>query len=289
MKNTIMKTCPICSSELHLKYQLSAEIYHCNSCDLYVAPEVSFDKSFESEYNQEKGGLALKDLRISNFKVIIGNLKKELKSNARGLEIGCSYGWFLDACKANGISCIAIEPEPHLVKYSKNIGHTVIQGFFPEDLGSQEKDFDFIIFNDVFEHIPDIKKTLESCYQLLAPGGTMIINLPLSTGIFYKIGGFLYKLNRKKPMERLWQLQYHSPHFHYFNKSNLTRLAESKGFSLSNFHHLPTLTKDSIKSRIEMDKKQTFSSKLTIAVLKLLFPLIGKLPSDIGCFYFKKA
>lgn len=288
MKNTTLNICPVCSSELHLKYKLSTEIYHCHSCDLYVAPKVTFAKSFKSEYDQEKAGLALKDLRINNFKEIIGNLKKELKPNARGLEIGCSYGWFLDICRTYYINCIGMEPEVSLANLAKQKGHTVITGFFPDDLDSNEKDFDFIIFNDVFEHIPDIKKVLDSCHKLLAPGGVLIINLPLSTGFFYRIGNLLYKLGRKKPMERLWQLQFHSPHFHYFNKSNLTKLSESRGFKLSNFQHLATLTKGSIKNRIEIDKKQTLSSKLTIAILKLLYPFINKLPRDIGCFYFKK-
>ena len=284
-----MNICPICGSKISLKYKLSSNIFHCNSCGLDVAPKVVFDKSFVSDYNQESGVLALKNLRINNYKEILKTLQKELKPNSKGLEVGCAYGLFLELCRTNSIPCVGIEPEPDLAERARKSGHNVITGFFPEDLNGQITSVDFIIFNDVFEHIPDIKKTIDSCFNLLSPDGILIINLPLSTGFFYRTAGMLYKLGYKNPLERLWQLQFHSPHFHYFNKTNLTRLLQNKGFKLVQFQHLTTITKDTIKSRIEMDKKQSFASKTTIGLLKLLFPIIDKLPKDIGCFYFKKA
>lgn len=284
-----MSKCPVCSKEMILKYKLSSDVLYCNTCDLYVAPEVKFNKSFYSDINQDKAALALKELRISNFKKIINHLKADYPQKVNGLDVGCSYGWFLDLCRENNISCIGVEPEPAIAAQAKQSGHTIIQGFFPDDLNGQVTSADFIIFNDVFEHIPDIHKTLESCYQLLAPNGTLIINIPLSTGFFYRTARLLYRLNYKMPLERMWQFHFHSPHFHYFNKDNLTQLAQSKGFKLSRFHHLDTITKESIQSRIEMNRKQTFSSKMMISALKLIYPAINKMPSDIGCFYFKKA
>jgi 2-polyprenyl-3-methyl-5-hydroxy-6-metoxy-1,4-benzoquinol methylase len=254
---------------------------------LDVAPKVTFDKSFTSDYDQEKGKLALKELRINNYKEIFRHLKKYLKPNGRGLEVGCAYGLFLEMLRNNNVACTGIEPEPDLAERARQRGHNIITGFFPDDLKGQVSNVDFIIFNDVFEHIPDIKKTVDSCHQLLSRDGILIINLPLSSGFFYKAGTLLYKLGRKQPMERLWQLQFHSPHFHYFNKENITRFLEANGFKLDNFHHLTTITKDTIKYRIEMDKNQSIVKKTTIGVLKLLFPLIKTLPKDIGCFYFR--
>jgi SAM-dependent methyltransferase len=256
---------------------------------LDVAPKVTFDTSFSSDYDQPKGKLALRELRINNYKEIFKHLKDHLKPDSRGLEVGCAYGLFLEMCRDNNVTCMGIEPEPDLAERARQSGHNVITGFFPDDLKGQADNVDFIIFNDVFEHIPDIGKAIESCYKLLAHNGVLIINLPLSSGFFYKAGTILYKLGRKQPMERLWQLEFHSPHFHYFNKNNLTRLLHKNGFKLDQFHNLTTITKDTIKYRIEMDRKQTWAKKSTIGILKMLFPLINTLPKDIGCFYFKKA
>lgn len=264
-------------------------MFYCPSCKLYVAPEVRFDKSFYSDINQDKAALALKDLRKNNFRKILAHLTTDLPTNARGLDIGCSYGWFLDECKLNNLSCIGMEPEPAIAGKAKQSGHKVIQGFFPDDLYGQISNTDFITFNDVFEHIPDIHKTLESCYRLLAPNGILVINLPLSTGFFYKAARMLYHLKIKMPLERMWQFQFHSPHFHYFNKKNLSRLVQSKGFQPYRFHNLDTITKKSIQSRIEMNRNQSFISTMIIALLKLIYPIIKKMPADIGCFYFKKA
>lgn len=284
-----MTNCPVCAQGLFLQYRLSNNVLYCTSCKLYVAPEVRFDKSFYSDINQDKAALALKDLRKSNFRNILAHLTNDLPPNARGLDIGCSYGWFLDECKLNNLSCIGMEPEPAIAAKAKQSGHKVIQGFFPDDLYGQISNVDFIIFNDVFEHIPDIHITLESCYRLLNTNGILIINLPLSTGFFYRTAQILYHLNFKMPLERMWQFQFHSPHFHYFNKKNLSRLVQSKSFCLSRFHNLDTITKGSIQSRIEMNKKQSFSSKMIIALLRIIYPIIKKMPADIGCFYFKKA
>jgi SAM-dependent methyltransferase len=283
-----MIKCPVCESELRLVFKLSSDIYYCRSCSLYVAPEVRFNETFHSAINQDEAYSALKDLRMSNFRQIISVLKKELPQNAKGLDVGCSYGWFLETCKNNDISCVGIEPEKALAEYARANGHTVMSGFFPEDLDRNITQLEFIIFNDVFEHIPDIHKTLESCYQLLTPGGILIINIPLSTGFFYKTAKLLYRFGLKKPLERMWQLDFHSPHFHYFNKTNLRKLVGSKGFNLHHFHNLDTITRDSITSRVNMNSKKNFGSRMTVVLLKIIQPLLGKMPGDIGCFYFKK-
>jgi 2-polyprenyl-3-methyl-5-hydroxy-6-metoxy-1,4-benzoquinol methylase len=271
-----------------LYYRLDNNVYYCNHCELYFAPDTSFNHSFESSLDETSRTSALKELRLNNFIKIIKELKNVLPEDAFGLEVGSSYGWFLEIAKANGIDCIGIEPEHTIWNYANNKGLKVIKGFFPDDLPIDNNQFDFIIFNDVFEHIPEVEMALQKCRELLKPNGILIINLPQSTGIFYKIAHLLYKLKIKTFLNRLWQFNFHSPHFYYFNKNSIENILRRNKLSVFLYHRLDTLTKGSIENRITSDKKAIIYVKPISLFIKLAFPILNHLNEDIGCYYAKK-
>ena len=148
--------CPNCSNKMKLNAQLKFNVYKCPVCELYTS-EAEFNYSFESNVQLGKRELGIENLRKDNFKLIIENLKNVAESdmhNFQGLEIGSGNGWWLETCKKNNITCIGIEPERVYESFHKKSELDIIYDFYPSD---QIKDlkFDFIIFNDVFEHISD--------------------------------------------------------------------------------------------------------------------------------------
>ena len=46
--------------------------------------------------------------------------------------------------------------------------------------------FDAIIFNDVFEHLPDPIDAIVAVERLLADDGILVLNLPSSDGLFFR-------------------------------------------------------------------------------------------------------
>jgi len=59
----------------------------------------------------------------------------------------------------------------------------VINGIRHEDalnLSFKNESFDVIISNDVFEHVPDIKKTIKEAYRVLRKNGFLIISIPFT-------------------------------------------------------------------------------------------------------------
>ena len=54
--------------------------------------------------------------------------------------------------------------------------------------------------------------------------GSVIVNLPSSNGIIFKISDIMMKLGYSKFYERLWQKNMSSPHLSYFNQENLNKL-----------------------------------------------------------------
>jgi SAM-dependent methyltransferase len=278
----------ICGSDAKLVYSLKNKVYYCSECELFFAPSTQFNLSFKSALNEEKRINALKKLRQSNFVKIINKLKHMVPNNALGLEVGSSYGWFLETAKENGLKCIGVEPEENIWKISVNEGFEVIKGFFPEDIPKEMDSFDFIIFNDVLEHIPNVDLVLKKCRELLKEGGTLIINIPQSTGIFYKIAQIFYFLRIKVFLNRLWQFDFHSPHFYYFNKESLNKTLIRNNLMVFEYHKLDTLRLESIKERIVADETSKSYSNILASLLRIMLPILKRLSEDIGCFYVKK-
>lgn len=283
-----MKNCPICGpSNSVIKYHLNFTVYQCTKCGLEYCNDAHFDESFISDMNEQKRERSLKGLRKENFKRIIISVKKHLPENIVGLEIGCGYGWFLELCKENNISCFGIEPETRFNEFYRKNEFNVKNGFYPECINDGEK-FDFIIFNDVIEHIPDINSAMKANYSILNKNGILIVNLPIQEGLMYFISKIAYTFGYKGLHQRLWQFNFHSPHFYYFKKKNIIELAKQYHFKQVESYKLKTIRFSEISNRIKLDQKQSFFKYLVSAIgTIILYPFMSIFP-DIYCFVFRK-
>jgi 2-polyprenyl-3-methyl-5-hydroxy-6-metoxy-1,4-benzoquinol methylase len=281
-------TCPVCGSPLKLKYKLRFNVYECSNCGLQHS-DAQFEHSFQSDLEAATRDIGLKKLRLKNFGVIINELKKVKAGELHGLEIGSGNGWWLETCQANGIDCTGIEPEHIYEEYHKEKKLNIVYGFYPEVSPKRETWYDFIIFNDVFEHIPDINGLVESLKLDLADDGVLIINIPMSTGFFYRIAKTLHAIGQSNSLTRMWQFNFHSPHMNYFNEQNLKMLLDKHGFNCAEVFRLDSLDFSTIKERVLSDRgmnkvKGTFMA----GALALMKPIIQNSEPDIKAFFFKK-
>jgi 2-polyprenyl-3-methyl-5-hydroxy-6-metoxy-1,4-benzoquinol methylase len=236
----------------------------------------------------------LKSIRDKNYNKILKNLPGVLSKNAVGLEVGSALGWFLQKCEDIGYSMLGIEPIK--CNYEKSIdeeGSTIINGYFPECLPIEKyaNQFDFIVFNDVFEHIPETKKILTVCRKLLKEDGLLIINLPINTGVIFKAASLLKFAGSNKPMIRLWQFETESPHLHYFSSKSLRIITKETGFFTLHEFSLDTVDTDfkNTYKRIMGIGNNTRLYALVIALIVFLgTPLWKILPKDTKCLIFKK-
>src|SRR5664279_942425 len=101
-----LKTCPNCNSFLKPVYKLKYNILECSSCKLQIAEDAGFNYSLASSLNEKVREAALKEIRNNNFTRIIEYILTYFPNKQiDGLEVGCSYGWFLDLCTKNKINC----------------------------------------------------------------------------------------------------------------------------------------------------------------------------------------
>ena len=280
--------CPVCnnklSNELTDWHRLCSKcFYECSD----LKPSIN-TKSTHDMVHEEDRSIGLKSLRQSNFLAILKQMESLcLAEGSSILEVGCAHGWFLELANEK-YTAVGIEPDRHIFEKTLTKGLKLRNGYFPDALGDNEV-FDIIIFNDVLEHIPDTHKILEAVKNHLACKGFLIVNIPDSSGVFYRLSKILQKIKITSPFERLWQAGFPSPHLHYFNSGNLIQICEKHGFEAVAKHTLPSIHSQGLKERIgHINNQNPFVVSFMTLLLKPLLPFINLFPSDIVVIYFQQ-
>lgn len=234
-----------------------------------------------------RGVDGLEHLRRRNFAIVVARLRRHLKEPGRRLlEIGAAEGWFLEAASEAGFRAHGIEPCPVADPGPVSAAYTLETGFFPADLRDRGP-YDVVVFNDAFEHFVDPARTIRDVAALVAGGGFLVINLPASTGVLYRIASGLDRLGIHAPFERLWQRGLPSPHMSYFTRENLTLLVTRySSFVPVDCFSLPSLSRDGLRERIRSTHGGAMGAVLFAAAWALSF-LVARLPPDIIVLMFQ--
>ncbi|HEY6871426.1 MAG TPA: class I SAM-dependent methyltransferase [Geobacteraceae bacterium] len=265
---------------------------HCEGCGFWQSRLGRPDQRLgdESAVVEEHRFAGLKALRAVNNEVILDLIEQFTPlAGMRLLDVGCAYGWFLAAAEQRQAVAVGIEPETAIAEKARQKGLRVKEGYFPGCLDPAES-FDVVVFNDVLEHLPGIAQIFDACHAALSKKGRLAVNVPVSSGLFFRLSVLLARLGYKKPLHRLWQKGYRSPHLSYFNARNLEALATRHGFSLLGRRPLKTLARQGLWARLNMDK----SVPLPVAIplyggLLLLGPVLNALlPADLEVFLFER-
>jgi 2-polyprenyl-3-methyl-5-hydroxy-6-metoxy-1,4-benzoquinol methylase len=211
-------------------------IVMCNNCELiYANPqkdnvsdvEINHSRSeessnAESEFDQfspenhqylKKQFLQRKDYsRILDF----------VEGKGRGifLEIGSYAGILLNEAKKRGWDVIGIEPLEIPALYAeKKFGIKVIREYF-EQAGLQNETIDVVVSCHVIEHVPDPASFVSKAFDLLKPGGNLILETPAYDSLMFKL---------LKHRERSMRCD---GHLFFFTEKTLSGLVEKHGFKV---------------------------------------------------------
>lgn len=275
--NDISKTCIVCNAEMT---QSESWLYSCPKCGF-------LHSSLQAGAGTGVDGLEY--LRRLNFEIILKKLGKITTLNDKLLlEVGCSTGIFLEQAKNTGIKAVGLEPEKNKAYIARTNNFDVIDGFFPDDIPQAQK-YDIIIFNDVFEHLPDPIAAINACYDHLNANGLLIINIPNSSGFLYQLSKILNYLGINSPFERLWQKQFSSPHITYFHSKNLREFVESRtALRLIESSRLKSMTSKGLKARIKSSISEPLAS-IAFVPIAIVCAIQNFLPSDILLHIYKKS
>lgn len=273
--------CPVCQKTLSRGNQ--PWHFVCSSCSYEMSilkPSINQTASHQplDETARESG---LRTIRNINFKVLLSKIGTFTPLQGKLLDVGCAHGWFLELAQKQ-FKVMGIEPDQTIFNQASKLGLAVRMGYFPDVLDSVEK-FDVIVFNDVIEHIPDIQAALQSCHHHLNAEGLLVLNLPDSRGIFYRLSKIFNSLGFSGFFNRMWQVGMPSPHVHYFKQQNLETLLTQQGFKISDSGRLETLSLTGLFTRLVYAQKKSNSLVTTIlyCAICLVLPVLRILPADI--------
>jgi len=202
-------------------------IVRCRSCGLvYVNPRPAAEEipSLYIDYHGRAGG----DERSWN-RLMLGVFRESadlLAGNPNGrehgriLDIGCGYGGFIDMMRSRGRDAEGVDPSPTPVAAATGKGLPVRLGTL-DDLDVPKEYYSAVTMFYVLEHLPDPMAALRKVFDILLPGGMLLIRVPHTTPIVRMLSPFGFGT-----------LLYDAPyHLYDFSPSVLRRMLTETGFT----------------------------------------------------------
>jgi SAM-dependent methyltransferase len=282
--------CPICSAPLTAR--VSSWSFYCPKCDYWAAdlkPDIE-SRSDEIFGQEEEETISFLDaVRIQNFNILLDRVREVRGDRPLDiLDVGCATGLFIRVAKSRGHRVLGIEPNPRMAAGAKAQGLDVVQGYFPDAVPASQT-FDLITFNDVFEHIPDLPPILQGVKTKLKPDGVLVLNVPSSRGLLFRMGKLGYRLGVTNLWHRLWQTMFYTPHLHYFNVGSLDALATQFGMRpCAPPVELSTVALSGLWARVSADKSASLPKRLaTYSAALGLYPLLSVFPKDTFAAFYR--
>jgi 2-polyprenyl-3-methyl-5-hydroxy-6-metoxy-1,4-benzoquinol methylase len=282
--------CPACAAPM--QGPVGGFRFECRRCGCFrstLAIAIDDDRVADRD-DQAEFDAAIAGTRQRNFDIVLDRLQRYIPADGAAiLEVGCAYGAFLAAAARRGYAAFGIEPDAaRAARAMRNVANagTVWAGYFPADVPPGHR-FHAIVFNDVFEHLPDPLGAARALPALLHERGVVAINLPNCKGIFFRVAEVLRRVGVSGPHDRLWQIGFPSPHLSYFQPDALARLLARAGFRERERRNLPTLAIRELWPRLR------YNNRMPVPALRLIWlavvvgsPLLALLPADISLQIF---
>ena len=156
-----------------------------------------------------------------NFARRLSTLRRYLEpSHTRLFEIGCAYGFFLNAARSSFKEVEGIDISEDAVNYAtRTLGVKAVCGdLLTADLS--DRWFDVVCLWDTIEHLADPRRYVEVAASHMPAGGLIAV----TTG---DISSLTARIQKGR-----WRLIHPPTHLQYFTRTSLCRLLEDCGFRI---------------------------------------------------------
>lgn len=204
------------------------EVLRCSGCDNAFVPSDAVPKNLEEIYSAAyfEGGestgypgyLADREILLKNFAERLAFIESAKPPGRRLLDVGAAYGLLLKVARDAGWDASGIEIAPDCaLEASRLSGANVACGDFLTVPCTGP--YDVIVMLDVIEHLRDPSAAMARAFDLLSPGGLLVIE----TGDLHAPWSRL--------LGRRWYFFDPPAHLFYFSKRGLLELLHRTGFA----------------------------------------------------------
>lgn len=147
------------------------ELWDCGICDSAFVQNAVPEATSVSLYKQGKSNkkYATVNCEQPKTKVVTQTLDRLFKKDIRVLDVGCNTGELLDFARNRGCKTFGVEYSQDSLALLKEKGHVAYSN-------TKEVDglFDVITAFDLIEHLYNLNEFLDTCFQVLSPGGCLV-------------------------------------------------------------------------------------------------------------------
>lgn len=221
--------CPLCASDAPAATPYTEgllAIVVCGACGLhYLSPRLK-EAGMRACYEDDgyfEGGEAGYDsyaeqaasLRAT-FKKLLASMARREMTGGRLLDIGCGYGFFLEAAAPYFGFRAGTELSPRAADIARERADQVYLGSLEAIPAGQR--FDCIVALHVVEHVYEPVRLLRRMRDFLTPGGAILVAVPDMGGMW------------RKAMGRRWPSFKFPEHVAYYDRRTLSELLRAAGF-----------------------------------------------------------
>ncbi|HVZ73675.1 MAG TPA: class I SAM-dependent methyltransferase [Polyangia bacterium] len=209
--------CPVCrhrSSEQATDAAVTATDYHQQYDEAFVA--------------------ALARTRRRQSRRIVDLIRRASPDLDGVVDFGAGRGWFLEGAQAAGVRRLAgVDVSSHAITLLRERG---IEGTLVDDRLSALPRVSFqpdaLAMLDVIEHFPvaEVGARLARVVAHYRPR-VVVLKVPTSAGLLYRAAAALAAFGTVGPLEQLYQVGSHPPHWSYFSRRSLLTLLTRCGLS----------------------------------------------------------
>jgi SAM-dependent methyltransferase len=206
-------------------HQLDDQVVECSSCSLlYVNPRAASELTVSSYADAvDPTFVAQNENRIATFRRSTQGVLKKLGWSGGGgrrlLDIGCAGGAFPAAARDLGFNPVGVEPSRWMADFARRTYGLDIRDGILEPGMFPPASFDVVTLWDVIEHVPQPHDVLTLAFDLLKPGGLLLVNYPDVGSVTARV------LGRRWPF---WL----SVHLFYYTRKTMAHQLSRAGFTV---------------------------------------------------------
>lgn len=197
-------------------------IVECKTCKLQsLYPRPNQENLYTKDYYQGKAEYTYIDERDQKpyfrhvWKARIRNIKK-FKVSGHFLDIGSSFGGFLEVAKEEGFSIQGVEISEYAASFANENNIPTFQGNL-YDAKFPSESFDVVTLVEVIEHLENPNLFFKELFRILKPGGLLLLQTANFEGWQAKLEGNAY--------------HYYMPgHVFYYSDTILKKILTGLGF-----------------------------------------------------------